>query len=176
MNPLMITPRKAQQHDFDSIMTVILHARAAIGRLGIDQWQDGYPEGNVIEEDIRLQRGWVFEDEGRIAAYVVMIADKEPAYDDIEGQWITEGDNYLTIHRMAIDDAWRGKGLSTQMIAFAEEYARQQNLISVRADTHRGNVAMRGLMNKCGFELCGQVAYLVRAGDPYRVAYEKVLK
>lgn len=171
----MITHRNAQKQDFDSIMTVIQHARDAIGRLGIDQWQDGYPEADVIEADIALQRGWVFEVDGVIAAYMVLINGKEPVYDDIEGKWLTEGDHYLTIHRMAIDDAWRGKGLSTTMIAFAEEHARQLGLLSVRADTHRGNVVMQGLMRKCNFVPCGQVAYLVREGDPYRVAYEKVL-
>jgi RimJ/RimL family protein N-acetyltransferase len=76
---------------------------------------------------------------------------------------------------MAIDDGYRGTGLSRSIITFAEDLARQQKLISVRADTHRGNLAMRGLMNKCSFSLCGEVEYEVTAGDPVRVAYEKLL-
>ena len=77
---------------------------------------------------------------------------------------------------MAIDDGYRRTGLSRRMIAFAEEQARSQGMISVRADTHRGNLAMRGLMKNCGYEICGEVVYAMCLGDPIRVAYEKVLE
>ena len=173
----MIQPRLAQPSDHEAIMTLIGHAQAYIRTFGIDQWQDGYPEPECIRADIEEQVGWVFDDNGRIAGYCVLLAGKEPIYDTIEGKWITAGDNYLTIHRMAIDDAWRGQGLSSQMIAFAETFAGEKRLLSVRADTHTGNLAMRGLLEKKGFAYCGTVSYagLVNHGDPIRVAYEKLL-
>lgn len=176
MNLSDIQPRRAEARDFDGIQNLIVHARAAIRGLGIDQWQDGYPEPELIAEDIRLGRGWVFAGGDAIAGYAVLVPGREPAYDALDGAWRTQGDRYLTIHRMAIDDGYRGSGLSARMIAFAEAQARSQGLISVRADTHRGNLAMRGLMRKCGYALCGEVRYEVTAGDPVRVAYEKVLE
>ena len=173
----MIQPRLAQLSDHDAIMTLIAHAQAYIRTFGIDQWQDGYPEPECILADIHAQRGWVFNDNGRVAGYCVLLAEKEPIYDSIDGKWRTEGDNYLTIHRMAIDDEWRGRGLSVQMIAFAADLAQEKGLASVRADTHTGNLAMRGLLEKQGFAYCGTVSYagLVNHGDPIRVAYEKQL-
>ncbi|MBQ8506198.1 MAG: GNAT family N-acetyltransferase [Clostridia bacterium] len=171
----MIKARPAAQRDYEPLLPLIRRAQARIARLGIDQWQDGYPEPELIQEDISLGRGWVFDDDGRVAAYAVLLPGREPVYDTLEGKWLTEGENYLTIHRMAIDDDWCGKGLSMQMIAFAEELARRQGLSSLRADTHRGNLAMRGLLNKCGFAYCGEVVYEVTAGDPVRVAYEKMV-
>jgi len=171
----MIKARRAEQRDYEQLLPLIRHAQARIATLGIDQWQDGYPEPELIQEDINLGRGWVFDDEGRVASYAVFLSGREPVYDELDGKWLTEGDNYLTIHRMAIDDAWCGTGLSVQMITFAGELARQQNLISLRADTHRGNLAMRGLLGKCGFTYCGEAVYEVTAGDPVRVAYEKIL-
>ena len=171
----MIEARHAQQRDYEALLPLISRARARIARLGIDQWQDGYPEPELIQQDIDLGRGWVFDDDGQVAAYAVLLSEAEPVYKKIDGKWLTEGDHYLTIHRMAIDDDWCGKGLSVEMLAFAEELARSQGLKSVRADTHRGNLAMRGLMKKCGYSLCGEVLYAVTAGDPVRVAYEKLL-
>ena len=106
----------------------------------------------------------------------MLLFGREPIYDALDGAWLTSGDRYVTIHRMAIDDGYRRTGLSRKMIAFAEEQARNQGLLSVRADTHRGNLAMRGLMKNCGYEICGEVAYSVCLGDPIRVAYEKVLE
>ena len=47
-----IQARKAQTGDFDAILRLLDHARAAIRTLGIDQWQDGYPEPELIASDI----------------------------------------------------------------------------------------------------------------------------
>ena len=171
-----IQARKAQCGDFDAILRLLDHARAAIRALGIDQWQDGYPEPELIASDIEKQIGWVFADGEVIAGYAVLLFGREPIYDKLDGAWLTSGDRYVTIHRMAIDDGYRRTGLSRKMIAFAEEQARKQGLLSVRADTHRGNLAMRGLMKNCGYEICGEVRYDVTAGNPIRVAYEKVLE
>ena len=171
-----IQARKAQTGDFGAIMLLMSHAQAAIRTLGIDQWQDGYPEPELIAEGIERQIGWVFADGERIAGYAVLLFGREPIYDELDGAWLPSGDRYVTIHRMAIDDGYRGTGLSRKMIAFAEEQARSQGLLSVRADTHRGNLAMRGLMRRCGYALCGEVRYDVTAGDPIRVAYEKLLE
>ena len=171
-----IQARKAQTGDFEAIMLLMSHAQAAIRTLGIDQWQDGYPEPELIASDIEKQIGWVFADGEAIAGYAVLLFGREPIYDELDGAWLTSGDRYVTIHRMAIDDGYRRTGLSRKMIAFAEEQARKQGLLSVRADTHRGNLAMRGLMKNCGYEICGEVVYAMCLGDPIRVAYEKVLE
>ena len=53
--------------------------------------------------------------------------------------------------------------------------AQELNLRSVRADTHRGNKAMRRFLEKNGFAECGLVEYEVDAGDPIRVAYDMIL-
>lgn len=171
----MITHRLAQPKDHASIMLLIVHARAAIVRLGIDQWQDGYPEPEVIAADIESGIGILFEVDGRIAGYMVALSDPEPIYDQLEREWLQNDAPYLTVHRMAIDDGYRGTGLSTAMFAHAEALAREKQLKSVRADTHTGNLAMRGLLKKCGYSYCGDVRYDVTAGDPIRVAYEKIL-
>ena len=175
MNDNLVISR-ATLLDTDDIMVVIEEARESIGRLGIDQWQDGYPEPELIASDIEKQIGWVFADGERIAGYAVLLFGREPIYDALDGAWLTSGDRYVTIHRMAIDDGYRRTGLSRKMIAFAEEQARNQGMISVRADTHRGNLAMRGLMKNCGYEICGEVVYAMCLGDPIRVAYEKILE
>lgn len=172
----MISYRIAEDKDHAQIMTLIAQARTAIAQLGIDQWQDGYPEPEVIARDIRCGAGRVFEVDGCIAGYMAPLAEPEPVYDELDGEWLTQGLPYLTVHRMAIGDGHRGTGLSTAMLSWAEDFAREKGLASVRADTHRGNLAMRGLLKKRGYSVCGEVRYPVAAGDPIRVAYEKILK
>ena len=171
----MIFPRCAEKRDFEAIMALIHRAQERIRLLGIDQWQDGYPEPELIAHDIENKIGCVFEDDGKIAAYLVLLDTPEPVYDALDGTWLTSGAAYATIHRMAIDDGHRGSGVAADMLRKAVEMAKAENLASVRADTHRGNKAMRRVLEKNGFVDCGEVTYPVDAGDPIRVAYELVL-
>jgi len=171
----MITHRRAEMRDLSTIIETVAQARAAIATLGIDQWQDGYPEPEVLEDDIRRGVGIVFESDGCIAGYMVALCEPEPIYDSIDGAWRTQGNRYLTVHRVAIGNSFRRTGLGKAMLGWAEEYARECGMISVRADTHRGNRAMRGLLEKIGYAYCGDVIYEVTAGDPLRVAYEKCI-
>ena len=54
MNQDRIRIRLAVQEDMAAIMAVFAQARAAIAALGIDQWQDGYPQREIIEKDKNL--------------------------------------------------------------------------------------------------------------------------
>ena len=170
----MLTFRKATAADLPGMMKVVAQAQAFMATLNIDQWQDGYPEEELLAEDIRIGRIYVYDDDGRIASITVMTEEPEPIYDTIDGQWRSAGP-YLTVHRMALDDEHRHSGLASRILEHAVSMAKQMNLSSVRADTHRGNKAMRRFLEKNGFVECGLVTYDVKEGDPLRVAYERLL-
>ena len=166
--------RKAAITDLDAIMDVVHEAQAFMATLGIDQWQDGYPSRELIETDIQLGRAYVAEHEGVAHAISILTGEPEPIYDSIDGKWIADGP-YLTMHRTALSDKLRHTGAAALILENAVRMAKEMNLVSVRADTHRGNKAMRRFLEKNGFVLCGEVVYEVDAGDPIRVAYELVL-
>ncbi len=166
--------RRARRQDMAEIMRVIHEAQAFMKGLGIDQWQDGYPERETLQADIDLDQLYVFAEGECVHAVAALSRLPEPIYDALEGDWLCDG-RYLTLHRMAIDDSRRGKGLAGGMLEEALRIARQGGCASVRADTHRGNVAMRRFLEKAGFQYCGLVRYDVRQGDPLRVAYEKLI-
>ena len=175
MNIRATTPK-----DIDAVMAIIEEARRTIAALGIDQWQNGSPNRVMITEDVALGRGRIVtEDDGTIVGTFALIYTGEPTYNSIyDGAWQTADHDrdgsiaYMAIHRVAVSVSKRGSGVSTAMIRYAEEYARILGKISLRIDTHRGNVVMRRMLEKHGFTHCG-VIYL-QNGDE-RVAYEKVL-
>ena len=78
---------------------------------------------------------------------------------------------YAAIHRIAVKVAKRGSGISTAMMNYAVEQARANRKISVRVDTHYGNIVMRRMLEKHGFTACGTI--FLRNGDQ-RVAYERL--
>ena len=167
----MLIFRRAEMSDLPGIMRVVGEAQAFMRTLNIDQWQDGYPGADILAQDIAAGQLYAIAGGEGVAAIAVLSMMPEPIYETIDGAWRTSGP-YLTIHRMAVDDAHRGGGPAGEMLARAVALARQEGLAGVRVDTHRENVAMRRFLEKNGFVFCGEVRYPVAAGDPIRVAYE----
>ena len=167
--------RRTKKEDIAEIMPIFDEARATIAMLGIDQWQNGYPSREIIEKDLEKSQSYCIIVDDEIVGTFALIDDGEPTYDKIfDGNWMTgdEKDHYFAIHRVAISVKSRGSGISTQIIDFCAKKARENGKISLRIDTHRGNVVMRKMLEKNGFAYCG-VIYL-SDGDE-RVAYEKTL-
>ena len=171
----MIAFRQARMEDLPDILRLIGEARAYMAGFGIDQWQDGYPGAELLAEDIRIGQLYVLDDESAVAAVAALSLLPEPVYDALEGGEWQFGDAYLTIHRMALDDAHRGSGLASRMLEEAVSLARQNGRTSLRVDTHAGNKAMRAFLEKRGFAFRGWVRYVVHRGDPMRVAYERAV-
>lgn len=164
--------RKATMADLPRLMEILSEARQTIAALGIDQWQEGYPNEEAVTEDIALGRSWCLEQEGMVWATFVLVS-REPCYDQItDGRWLTEGENYIAIHRVAIAVARRGQGMAGQIMDFANARAAALGKGSLRIDTHRGNIVMRRMLEKQGFTHCGTVC--LPSGAP-RVAYERYL-
>lgn len=167
--------RRTEMSDLEALMPIFDEARATIASLGIDQWQNGYPNRAVITADVDGSQSYCILVDGEICGTFALIRDGEPTYNEIfDGEWLT-GDgreHYFAIHRVAISVKCRGKGISTAIISYCAEEAKKANKISLRIDTHRGNVVMRKMLEKHGFSHCGTI-YL-ESGDE-RVAYEKMI-
>ena len=173
----MLTFRKATSEDLTALLYLYEQGRTAIARFGIDQWQNGYPAEADIVKDIADDVLWVSEDPevpGKIASVMALIFTGEPTYDVItEGKWLS-GDthDYAAIHRITVSPDFRNRGVAGQTMAFGKASAKTAGFTSLRIDTHKGNLAMRGMLEKNGFTHCGTI--FLESGAP-RVAYEILL-
>lgn len=138
---------------------------------GSTQWQDGYPNMETIEKDIRNQHGYVLRHQGRIMAYAALIYNDEPAYDQIEGAWLSSLP-FLVIHRVAVSDRMTGRGIATLLLRKVESYASRKQIQSIRADTNFDNDAMLKVFQKSGYQYCGKV----RMRGSERLAFEKLIQ
>ena len=114
---------------------------------------------------------------GEAGAFFTLSAAPEDGYAAItDGKWSAD-EPYAVIHRCAVADKWRGSGLAERMVKECERLALEQGFFWLRADTHKKNKAMQGLLRKCGFQYRGNVLVTVPEGhDSRRVAYEKRLR
>jgi acetyltransferase, GNAT family len=162
--------REAIPTDMSAIWAILSAAIARRKADGSDQWQDGYPNEAVVAKDIAQHYGYVLTENDEIIGYCALILNNEPAYNTIDGNWLTNGD-FLVIHRVAIAPKHLGRGLSVLLLQRIENIARQQGVASLRADTNYDNAAMLHLFGKMGYQYCGEV--VLRGA--VRKAFEKKL-
>lgn len=162
--------RKALAGDAGHIWQILQDAIAQRKADGSTQWQDGYPNPATIKKDIDKGYGYVFLESGIIVGYAAVIFDKEPAYEAIEGNWLTNG-AYVVVHRVAVAKDATGKGVATAIMKAVEQIALANAVHSIKVDTNFDNFAMLKILDRLGYTYCGEVYF---RGTP-RKAYEKVL-
>lgn len=138
---------------------------------GSNQWQDGYPNMDVVKNDIERKIGFVLTQNDNIIGYTAIIINDEPDYINIEGKWLTNQE-FMVYHRVAISKKFLAKGMAKKMMKLIEEYALSKNIYSLKADTNHDNIPMLKIFEKMGYSFCGTVH--IRQSP--RKAYEKVLK
>ena len=167
MNPIL---RKAQIPEAEIIWQILQQAIERRRKDGSNQWQDGYPNQEVVKTDISLGKGYVLEIDNAIAAYAALVFNDEPAYNEIIGDWLTN-DDFLVIHRVAVSDDFLGKGIAVLLFQKLEEFAKENQVFSIKVDTNFDNLAMLHILEKLDYQYCGEVYFRGSA----RKAFEKVL-
>lgn len=168
----MDTPilQKANASDLPTIWEILQDAIAQRKADGSDQWQNGYPNEQVARDDIAAGNGYVLVERGVVVAYAAIIFGRDPAYDAIDGRWLTEG-GYAAVHRVARSGKAAGKGIATRLFELTEDLCIEKGVPSIRLDTNFDNVAMLRILDRLGYAYCGEILY---QGSPRR-AYEKIL-
>lgn len=165
------TFRKATPADAAVIWEILRQAILRRKNDGSNQWQDGYPNPDVVEKDIETGIGFVLTQQEEIIGYCAVLFNDEPAYEAIEGTWLSQSD-FAVVHRIAIADTHLGRGLSAVILQFIEQLSIENRVFSIKVDTNFDNPAMLRIFEKLGYTYCGQVYF---RGSP-RKAFEKVLK
>ncbi len=162
--------RKATATDILKIWAIIQQAIVRRKNDGSQQWQDGYPNEDVIKQDITKGIGYVLIDDNIVAGYAAILFNDEPAYEQLKGTWLTNGD-FAVVHRVAISDDYLGKGLAQKIFLFAEDLAKGNKIFSIKVDTNFDNIPMLKILEKLGYTYCGEVTFR----SSFRKAFEKTL-
>ena len=145
---------KSTLKDVSTIMDIIKDAQKHLAKLGIDQWQDGYPDDTQIKKDIANEDSYVIKDvQGDIMGTTVFTIKNEPTYQKIKGEWLTnEKATYGVIHRMAVSDKYRKKGVAQFVFKECNILLKEMNVSSLRIDTHKENIGMQNLIKKYDYK------------------------
>lgn len=157
--------RLAQVSELSNILEIYESARTFMKSVGNpDQWGSAYPPKRKIEEDINDRKLYVVDDKGILAVFFFDIGN-DPTYARIyDGKWLNDKP-YGVIHRLAVADNARGRGISRICFDFA--FSKCKN---IRIDTHCDNLPMQHALTKYGFTKCG-IIHIENGNE--RIAYQK---
>lgn len=165
---------KSQKKDIEKIYSIIKSGIEYQQNQGINQWSNSSPWLEIIKNDIEKENSYLMIDSknNNIVGIFTLIRGVDPTYINIyKGAW-KYNEEYIAIHRVAISNDLRGKGISRVLFSNIDELCKQMNVNNIRIDTHEDNVMMKKSILKAGFEYAG-IIYLLDGTK--RLAYEKFL-
>lgn len=160
----------ANLENVDAVMNLMQQAKRHLKESGVDQWQSGYPDESSIISDIKNKNGYLVKDAHVVVGYVCIDFGGEPAYEHLSGEWKSR-QPYAVVHRLAIDNTCKGRGLSFQVFRLVEELCHAKSIHSIKVDTDAHNKAMKHVLEKSGFIYCGTVSF----DDGPKIAFEKLI-
>ncbi|MDG1398543.1 MAG: GNAT family N-acetyltransferase [Polaribacter sp.] len=162
--------------DTPRIIEIINDAKALLKSLNIDQWQNGYPNKEQIENDIQNNESYVVVNhENQIMATTMFTKRPEHTYKNLKnGNWlIDESSPYGVIHRLAMAKEHRGLGIAKFIFEELHQKLEKSNIKSLKIDTHEENLGMQSLIKKMGYKYCG-IIYTNYGAK--RLAFEKIIE
>lgn len=159
--------RLAKKEDILFVSGCFDYAREFQKNQGFIQWTDDYPNSNTVIDDVRLKKGFIFYNDSMLVGYAYIDFEKDPAYDNIQGQWKNE-QKYAVVHRLVFSKHASGKGLSKDIFCLIKEFCINNKVRSIRVDTDKNNKIMQHILEREGFQYCGIINF---QGGP-KLAYE----
>ena len=164
--------RKANTADLGNIMLMYKSCVKGMLENDIDQWDDTYPNSEIILADIKMRTYFVAELEGEIIGGINIDENQDKTYLTID--WADKTNQFLVVHRLAVVEEKWGDGIGKELMLFVEEVVVEEGYQSIRLDTYSGNPKAMDFYRRLGYTELGTID-LKPDKDKY-YCFEKIIK
>ena len=164
--------RKAEISDLENIMKMYNSCVGGMLKNGIDQWDESYPNTEIISDDLKLGSYFVAELNGKIVGGVNIDQQQDPTYLNIN--WKDNSNQFLVVHRLGVqEENWRD-GIGKALMMFSEELVKEHGLSSIRLDTYSGNPKAMEFYLRLGYNELGTID--LKPNKKKYHCFEKIIK
>ena len=149
--------RTATPDDLDALVSLYGAATHDMLRQGIDQWDEYYPDREILSEDVESGDMTLGLLDGEPACAWVVNREYEPEY--VSGAWEHTGGDFCVLHRLCVNPELQGRGLARQAMARMEKNAFDKGFDSVRLDVFSQNLHAQRLYERLGYKRTGEVRF-----------------
>ena len=136
------------------------------------QWNEFYPNKTAFINDVNREEFYVLEIDNTVLGCITISTFMDQEYIPIS--WLTQNKNNIYIHRLAVHPNLQGKGYAQQLMKFAEHYAQENNVLSIRLDTFSQNKRNQKFYELRGYKKLGDIFFPKQSKHPFH-CYELVL-
>ena len=164
--------RKANKKDLSNIMLMYKSCVKGMLANGIDQWDDSYPNTEIISQDLEMMTYYVAMFNEKIIGGINIDQNQDKTYLEID--WEDESDSFLVVHRLAVKEEYWNKKIGKNLMLFTERLVKEKELKSIRLDTYSGNPKAIEFYRRLGYSELGTID-LKPNKNKYH-CFEKIIK
>ena len=164
--------RKAEISDLENIMLMYKSCVAGMVENGIDQWDETYPNDEIISEDLNVGTYYVAEMDETIIGGINIDKNQDDTYLSLD--WKDKSDSFLVVHRLGVKEEFWNKKIGKDLMLFTEKLVIEKGLKSIRLDTYSGNPKAMEFYRRLGYTELGTID-LKPDKDKY-YCFEKIIK
>lgn len=144
----------AEEKDLEKIASIFASAIKKMDEQNIPQWDEVYPDKNIIEDDIRRKQLYMGMFENEIAVVYVLNNECDEQYNN--GRWQHKDASYNVIHRMCVNPKFQNQGIGSLTLSYIEDQLKNRGIETIRLDTFSLNPFALKMYNKQGYKSIGE--------------------
>ena len=147
--------RKAKEDDFDSVFQVFVDAIAEMNRKNISQWDELYPDREILKDDISKNQMYLGITDGGIACAYVVNSECDEEYDN--GDWRYPTASFRVIHRLCVNPIFQNKGVGKHTVEHIEAEQKAEGFETIRLDAFTLNPYAMKMYDRLGYVKVGSI-------------------
>lgn len=160
-----ITFYLACEEDLDEIFAMFRAAIAEMEQQGIPQWDEVYPNRDILHRDIIAGQLFVGRIQHEIVCAYVLNTDCDIEYQ--LGDWKYPREYAKIVHRLCVHPNYQHRGIARSTMLHIEQQAKSLGASSIRLDAFTLNPYALRLYENLGYNRTGMVTW--RKGDFYLI-------
>jgi Acetyltransferases, including N-acetylases of ribosomal proteins len=149
--------RIATIEDLDQVDKIYKNAIEVMDSNGINQWDNIYPNKEILKEDILKGEMFLGVMDNKIACAFVLNSDYDEEYNN--GNWKYRNESFNIVHRLCVNSAFQNQGIGTQSMMLIEKMLRKDGIESIRLDAFSLNPFALRLYEKIGYVRVGEAKW-----------------
>lgn len=162
---------KATNSNILEVMYLLQHCIEDFNDNSVYQWNASYPDYFKLLREVENESLFIIKSSGVCIGTITISKKQEPVFDKVE--WKNKTDSYIVIQRIAVFPTWQKKGIGRKLIEFAELYAKENGLKSIRLDVASSSEHLIKLYESIGYDYAGDVLY-PKQEEPFK-CLEKII-
>ena len=137
LRSLSLIYSKAKPEDTEKVFSIFSAAIKHMEEDGIHQWDEIYPDKQIISEDISKNQMYIgFKDE---KAAVCFVLSEECDEEYKNGKWLLPNAKFCVIHRLCVSPDFQNHGIAAETLKYIENLCKSQGYDSIRLDCFTEN-------------------------------------